>query len=155
MELKPCPFCGSNILVKTRCNAWPTPYYQIRCDKCGANITGYPLKEAKAAWNRRAALPNAPLTLDELRQMDGEPVWIDISSSRSCWAIVKNYDEQHNMIKFSGFGGLSCDIYGKYWLAWRRRPEECGDIDNCLDMLEDVELALRRTEKIIAKEEEP
>lgn len=30
-----------------------------------------------------------PLTLEELRQMDGEPVWIDISSSRSCWAIVK------------------------------------------------------------------
>ncbi len=65
-----------------------------------------------------------PLTLEELRKMDGEPVWIDISSSRSCWAIVKNYDEQHNMIKFSGVGGLSCDIYGKYWLAWRHRPEE-------------------------------
>jgi len=33
-------------------------------------------EQAIEAWNRRAAPPNEPLTLDELREMDGEPVWI-------------------------------------------------------------------------------
>lgn len=27
-------------------------------------------------WNCRAQQPNEPLTLEQLRQMDGEPVWI-------------------------------------------------------------------------------
>ena len=40
-------------------------------------------------WNRRceAAPPPTPLTLEELREMDGEPVWVNLCLS-SCWAIV-------------------------------------------------------------------
>ena len=60
MELKPCPFCGSDMAL-----AKPYPYdpydgYQgnnvwhiIACFNCSAKITERTQKEAIEAWNRR------------------------------------------------------------------------------------------------------
>ena len=68
-KLKPCPFCGSE-----------ADYYvgYIQCVHCLANIPyryGLSYADGKAeaieAWNRRAAPENKPLTLEELRKMDG------------------------------------------------------------------------------------
>ena len=72
--------------------------------------------------------PNAPLTLEELREMDGEPVWCEIlikSAKPSCYAII------HDGVATGFVKGkrisLGCDKIGGYGLAWfayRRRPEE-------------------------------
>ena len=57
-ELKPCPFCGSN-LIKLENMGWPSVY----CIKCGAKVAGMGYAEdgAKSAikkWNRRQTNEN-------------------------------------------------------------------------------------------------
>ena len=66
--------------------------------------------------------PNLPLTLEELREMDGEPVWVKClepdMGHLSCWGI-RNFD------CVDGYHTNYCDTdYGRGWLAYRRKPEE-------------------------------
>lgn len=69
--------------------------------------------------------PNEPLTLEELREMDGEPVWIANPDALEYgrWGIVDGVyqaeDDQVLMLR----GDYSCHYYGKTWLAYRRPPE--------------------------------
>ena len=76
--------------------------------------------------------PNAPLTLKELREMDGEPVWIspvkENRKIRKQWMLTTGYNQKKDIYLFApasniiqGYDGNS---YGKTWLAYRRRPEE-------------------------------
>lgn len=66
--------------------------------------------------------PNAPLTISELREMDGEPVWVvQVNGElRPFWMLVDAEDE-------SVASRLYCatfEDYGTEWLAYRRKPEE-------------------------------
>ena len=69
--------------------------------------------------------PNEPLTLEQLREMDGEPVWIANPDALEYgrWGIVDGVyqaeDDQVLMLR----GDYSCHYYGKTWLAYRRPPE--------------------------------
>jgi len=71
------------------------------------------------------ATENKPLTLEQLRQMDGEPVWTVPLDGTGCgeWTIIA-IGAQIEMLKT-----LSLDTayeecnYGKTWLAYARRPE--------------------------------
>lgn len=69
--------------------------------------------------------PNEPLTLEQLREMDGEPVWIANPDALGYgrWGIVDGVyqaeDDQVLMLR----GDYSCHYYGKTWLAYRRPPE--------------------------------
>ena len=69
--------------------------------------------------------PNDQLTLEELREMDGEPVWVvplndfDILPANY---LVNAYAEQIVVDKFGAY--LDFEDYGKTWLAYRRKPEE-------------------------------
>ena len=69
--------------------------------------------------------PNDPLTLEELREMDGEPVWVvplnDFEILPANY-LVNAYAEQIVVDKFGAY--LDFEDYGKTWLAYRRRPEE-------------------------------
>lgn len=66
--------------------------------------------------------PNDPLTLDELREMDGDPVWIcDPDGSDGMWALV---DLEYELCRTAKGGIAIFDTYGKTWLAYRRKPEE-------------------------------
>lgn len=70
--------------------------------------------------------PNDPLTLEELRKMDGEPVWVVNSKSKrndgfqNEWAIVsvrrRDAESVGTIYHF--------DNYGDYWLAYPRKLEE-------------------------------
>ena len=67
---------------------------------------------------------NKALTPDELRQMDGEPVYI--VENTEYWAIVNSFDQAGvyllsygNPDDYGYFG-----LYGKTWLAYRQKPEE-------------------------------
>ena len=73
--------------------------------------------------------PNEPLTLEQLRQMDGVPVWIKrlkgLSVCDTGWAVV---DVCPNQIRVWWFGSEIEDEpsekdYGETWLAYRRPPE--------------------------------
>lgn len=70
-------------------------------------------------------LPNGPLTLDELREMDGEPVWViplDDFDILPANYLVNAYAEQIVVDKFGAY--LDFEDYGKTWMAYRRKPEE-------------------------------
>lgn len=65
---------------------------------------------------------NTPLTLDELRQMDGEPVWVQSPGvpEYGRWAIVEGVGENCLFLH----DDFTCHEYGKTWLAYRQKPEE-------------------------------
>ena len=78
--------------------------------------------------------PNAPLTLGELRQMDGEPVWTvttGVSSSgrwELCTCETVCACPMHKVLRCVTADGeitdYDLDTYGKTWLAYRQRQEE-------------------------------
>ena len=63
-----------------------------------------------------------PLTLDELRKMDGEPVWVQSPGvpEYGRWAIVEGVGENCLFLH----DDFTCHDYGKTWLAYRQNPEE-------------------------------
>lgn len=63
-----------------------------------------------------------PLTLDELRKMDGEPVWVQSPGipEYGRWAIVEGVGENSLFLH----DDFTCHDYGKTWLAYRQKPEE-------------------------------
>lgn len=67
--------------------------------------------------------PNPPLTLEELREMDGEPVWIEFTKCAEAngWMLVA----VNRHCVYDGLLG-DCDFAncGKTWRAYRRRLEE-------------------------------
>ena len=73
---------------------------------------------------------NPPLTPEELREMDGEPVWavlrLSTNGIKGGWALV---DTRHGYAaaqqRWTNWT-LWYDEYGKTWLAYRRRPEVSG-----------------------------
>ena len=126
-ELKPCPFCGGE-----------ADYYlgdggYVQCSHCLATIPyryelpyGEGKKQAITAWNRRSDPENKPLTLEQLRQMDGEPVWVCGLSGHEIkwtpgWRIVDG-----NYVAFRRWNDtlrLYFADYGRTWLAYARKPE--------------------------------
>ena len=80
-------------------------------------------------WNRRAQPTNEPLTLERLREMDGEPVWIKDGIGEGWFvtgAIVgtKLYFYEKSITVGEPLSGC-----GKTWLAYRRKPEPEGKIE--------------------------
>ena len=65
---------------------------------------------------------NEPLTMDELRKMDGEPVWVQSPGvpEYGRWAIVEGVGENCLFLR----DDFTCHDYGKTWLAYRQKPEE-------------------------------
>lgn len=63
--------------------------------------------------------PNEPLTMEELREMDDEPVWCcpKNDSAKGSWMIV-GPNGCENITSFAIY-----DDYGTGWLAYRRPPE--------------------------------
>lgn len=86
--------------------------------------------------------PNDPLTLEELLEMEGEPVWIEPIGNRyqkAEWGIVHlcpppNIAEPQVVRVLTGIISFEQSLmhskkkrnqrYGKSWIAYRRKPEE-------------------------------
>ena len=66
--------------------------------------------------------PNPPLTLEELREMDGEPVWIEclFNENLSSYVVIDRCD---NGI-FTKLFYADFEYHNNEWLAYRRKPEE-------------------------------
>lgn len=82
-------------------------------------------------WDDRAVHmplpPNDPLTLEELREMDGEPVWVERPGYGKRWALVQVWARSDNIIYLVQNNGsvlhpqVELDCGGK---IYRRKPEE-------------------------------
>ncbi len=70
------------------------------------------------------------LTLDELRQMDGEPVWIVEAPDWGHWELSEDAEYYLTDRDEDFYGIRHDDPDGKYglhalgWLAYRRKPKE-------------------------------
>ena len=73
----------------------------------------------------------SPLTLNQLREMDGQPVWIHTFSSKSKktnieqWALVASagkYSVSFIRVAVAGRMEKRCEEYGKTWLAYAYQP---------------------------------
>lgn len=128
-ELKPCPLCGGKMKISiSHCitSQGNRTGFSGYCESCGMSTrTKFTEAEAIADTNRRAAPENKALTMDELRKMDGEPVWI-VSGEKCGWAQF-GYEDEYGL-NFWLFGSeveenFSPDGYRKTWLAYARKPE--------------------------------
>lgn len=92
-------------------------------------IGKYPHLKLKEALDMAIAAldtSNEPLTLERLREMDGEPVWIVDIGGRNWygpgWAIV---DRENNLVRtVKNWNPVFFEKYGERWLAYRRPKEE-------------------------------
>lgn len=91
-------------------------------------------EQAKAYFWARKALqstltpPNEPLTLEELREMKGQPVWTVTTGldGSGRWELVCDVDYEDVLEMAScvdGFYAIEMDTYGSTWTAYRRPPE--------------------------------
>ena len=98
------------ILRKNRPTSDPRPCGMELCDALDMAISA--LRQQETVTNHNGL--NAPLTMEELRQMDGEPVWCV-----SLGAKLSRGDGWYIGVNNWHMGG-----YGKTWLAYRQKPEE-------------------------------
>ena len=126
--------CGSKIMP---------PCYRADGDGCAYQIYGEdndePIdccKRCPLCYSdkiRRPQAQNDPLTLEELREMNGEPVYIVSNKRGQGWCIINRHGSADNKwTYFSRTGtaeGMSAEAvftndYGKGWLAFRHKPKE-------------------------------
>lgn len=85
---------------------------------------------ANAIRDQQEAMQNEPLTLDELRQMDGEPVWIVESPDWGHWELSSEAVDYLEGREADFYGMMYDDPDGRYglhklgWLAYRHEPKE-------------------------------
>ena len=65
-----------------------------------------------------------PLTLDELRKMDGEPVYCVEITGREEWLFRRDGGFADMYGEFTSDDFMSWDNYGKLWWCYRQKPEE-------------------------------
>jgi hypothetical protein len=79
-ELKKRPFCGGKVeidMLDSENSRNVKIYSAVHCPECHQwFFKGLSREKTIERWNRRAQPENAALTLDELRQMDGELVYV-------------------------------------------------------------------------------
>lgn len=138
-ELKPCPYCEKKDTLELTscveleecanfesCDAYPFVCVVCNSNKGGCGAAGGYSESAEGAiekWNCRPAPENKPLTLEQLRQMDGQPVWID-GKDYGGWTIFKA-SANKQVARCLDNVNLSYYMadYGKTWLAYARKPE--------------------------------
>ena len=126
-ELKPCPFCGGKAKFV---HIFENPEKcMVSCRECDGGIDAVFANEEAAAeaWNRCAHPFNEPLTLEQLRKMDREPVWITFfgdeeNTPQNRWGILGKSVTGTFGIWEDGLVLKEVD-YGKTWLAYRHKPE--------------------------------
>ena len=83
------------------------------------------LRQQETVTNRNGL--NAPLTLDELRQMDGDPVWVVYDEDAGMWALVEVLEE--SIFLTNNLGGRSeyaadVELEDDGITVYRQKPEE-------------------------------
>ena len=91
------------------------------CGNTNNQVTRYTADAIAEKLCREARDENPPLTLDELREMDGEPVCIaPVDGGPYTWMLV---DTKYEVCR-EAHGGLAVfENLGKTWVAYRHKPE--------------------------------
>lgn len=66
-------------------------------------------------------LDNKPLTWDELRTMEGNPVWVEEKGMLSIWIIIRDVTE--NWLYSTDCNAYRHEEYGKIWQAYLKERE--------------------------------
>ena len=115
-----CDFCARYAGIGTHCN-YPT---DEEIEEAVLLLKGASKDMAISALRQqeRFGEANKTLTMDELRQMEGEPVWVQSPGvpEYGRWAIVEGVGENCLFLR----DDFTCHDYGKTWLAYRQKPEE-------------------------------
>ena len=91
------------------------------CGNTNNQVTRYTADAIAEKLCREAMDKNPPLTLEELREMDGEPVWVcEPNGTNGVWGLV---DLEYQMVRLHGGGLAIWENNDKSWLAYRRKPE--------------------------------
>lgn len=93
--------------------------YEYRCSIHGCAIINQAVERLEALTKPQ---PNEPLTLSQLKEMDGEPVWIEFSNCREAdgWALV---DTARLAVDHACVGLCSLSELFVRWRAFARKPE--------------------------------
>ena len=85
------------------------------------------LNMAISALRQQEQQPNDPLTLDELRQMDGEPVWVVYGEDEGMWALVEVCEESifltNNLCGRTEYAD-DMELEDDGVMVYRQKPEE-------------------------------
>ncbi len=117
--IKPCPFCGG-----TGVEINISKSYFIKCNNCGVGTAIFSNPDgAIAAWNRRNDHPDTPLSLKDLKSMDGEIVLVfpQGQTSEPEFGVVSVKD---GWVAVSNTECWEFDGYGKWYVAYRCRPTD-------------------------------
>ena len=114
------------ILRKNRPTSDPRPCGMELCDAVDMAISALLQQESVTRCNGL----NEPLTLDELRKMDGEPVWVIYDKGfepLGLWALVEVREE--SIFLTNSLGGWSkyaadVELEDNGITVYRRKPEE-------------------------------
>ena len=94
-----------------------------RCGYGGKHLDAPPCTTCPA--HPKEQRPNEPLTLNEMRKMDGEPVWVEFQDgSGGCWGLVHITVFTHIVFANGHFCTVGKPYYGKTWITYRHKPEE-------------------------------
>ena len=102
------------------------------CDESGSYVFDLDVQALDMAITALSP-PNDPLTLEELRKMDGEPVWIVEQPDWGHWELSADAEDYLANRDQDFYGLKHDDPAGRYglhvlgWLAYRRPPE--GEVD--------------------------
>lgn len=75
---------------------------------------------------------NPPITWDELKTMEGKPVWVEVDEKYKGWVMVGKFysffeyedvDAHVNLYYFGRSMEYSKEMYGFYWQAYRKERE--------------------------------
>ena len=137
-----CPWCGSKMKPdRTFMSMLPVgcrPTFWWLCGHCGARSPVCDSGDkAYAAAVKRVEPMQKPLTLDELRQMGGEPVYIVEHPDWGHWELSE--DAEDYLDREKAFYDMRCtfrkmcssticktpfDLHCMGWLAFRRKPTD-------------------------------
>jgi len=88
------------------------------------------LAQAEKDGRLVALPPNDPLTLEELREMDGQPVWVvgvsKVNNFKGHWDICEWDGDEGVIFPYCG-ETPDTDLLGTSWFAYRHRLEEGSD----------------------------
>ena len=120
-ELKPCSLDAAQKWVEQEISDYCTDGMLINSEIEAVSA----LKRIKIELARRAEPENKPLTLEELEQRDGKPVWVEGKTSLGVpgnyWTLlmVKGTSKPAALnVK----GAYNLSNYGKTWIAYAREP---------------------------------
>ena len=120
-----CDFCARYAGIGTHCN-YPT---DEEIEEAVLRLKGASKGMAISALRqqehfREVTKKVEPLTLDELRKMDGEPVYCVEITGREEWLFRRDGGFADMYGEFTSDDFMSWDNYGKLWCCYRQKPEE-------------------------------